>query len=215
MDFIDMLVNASDEMLTGYFYEKRPQDAEDGKVTFRYKQLDPNAKVFDKLLGSLRADSARYAISTNDACDFNIGGYIVTQNGEFWEITEIVTNEEEKTTKNALRWFKRLNNAEINVRMIKINDLYALEKAYTTDCKVVIALYVNGVERTIKSARVSKGSGRVATNNTNECVLTIAKGEAATVRIESLTTAGRYEYTDVNVMKYNTQRQENYMEISI
>lgn len=208
MDFIDMLVNTSDEVLTGYFYKYRPQNAEDGKIAFQYKQLDPNSCVFDKVLGNIRADSARYAIKTNDACGFNIGGYIVTQNGEFWEITEVVTNEEQKTTKNALRWFKRVSNAEISVRMIKINDLYAVESAYLTDCKVIIALYVNGVEQTITSAYTS--NGKVVTSGTNECSLTIEKGETANVTIYY--SGGSYV---VPVKKYNTQRQENYMEISI
>ena len=208
MDFIDMLVNASDEKLTGYFYAKRPQSADDGKISFQYKQLDPNSRVFDKFLGKIRADSARYAISTNDDCGFNIGGYIVTQNGEFWEITEVVTNEEEKTTKNALHWFKKVSNAETSVRMIKINDLYAVENAYSTDCKVIIALFVNGVEKTITRAYTSKG--KVSTSGTNECTLTIEKGESANVTIYY----GGGSYV-VPVKKYNTQRQENYMEISI
>ena len=208
MDFIDMLVNSSDEKLTGYFYAKRPQSVDDGKISFKYKQLDPNSRVFDKVLSEIRADSARYAIKTNDACGFNIGGYIVTQNGEFWEITEVVTNEEERTTKNALRWFKRVSNSEISVRMIKISDLYTLESAYLTTCKVVIALYQNGVEKTVSSASTSNGSIRVS--GTNEATLTIEKGESATVR---LIYAGGSK--TVNVKRFNTQRQDNYMEINV
>ena len=208
MDFIDMLVNSSDEKLTGYFYEKRPQSVEDGKVSFQYKQLDPNSKVFDKFFGKIRADAARYAISTNDDCGFNVGGYIVTQNGQFWEITEVVTNEENEVTKNALHWFKSVNNAETHVRMIKINDLYAVENAYLTTCKVVIALFVNGVEKTI--TRASTTNGKIVTMGTNECVLTIDKNESANVTIYY--NGGTYY---LKVKKYNTQRQENYMEISV
>lgn len=208
MDFIDMLVNSSDEKLTGYFYAKRPQSADDGKISFQYKQLDPNSRVFDKVLSNIRADSARYAISTNDDCGFNIGGYIVTQNGEFWEITEVVTNEEEKTTKNALHWFKSVNNAETHLRMIKISDLYTPESAYLTTCKVVIALYQNGVEKTIGSAISSIGS--IRTQGTNEAILTIEKGASATV---TLVYQGGSK--QVSVKRFNTQRQENYMEINV
>lgn len=202
------LSDTSEETLTGVFYKTRPNYVNDGGITFKYKQLDPNSRVFDKVLSEIRADSARYAIKTNDACGFNIGGYIVTQNGEFWEITEVVTNEEERTTKNALRWFKRVSNSEISVRMIKISDLYTLESAYLTTCKVVIALYQNGVEKTVSSASTSNGIIRVS--GTNEATLTIEKGESAIVR---LIYAGGSK--TVNVKRFNTQRQDNYMEINV
>lgn len=175
---------------------------------FKYKQLDPNSRVFDKVLGEIRADSARYAIKTNDACGFNVGGYIVTQNGEFWEITEVVTNEEEKTTKNALRWFKRVNNAEISVRMIKINDLYSVEDAYLTNCTVTIALFENGVEKIVTSASTTNGS--IKSTGTNEVILTIEKQSTATVMLYY---AGGPK--QVSVKKINTQRQDNYMEINV
>lgn len=202
------LSDTSEETLTGVFYKTRPNYVNDGGITFKYKQLDPNSRVFDKVLSEIRADSARYAIKTNDACGFNIGGYIVTQNGEFWEITEVVTNEEERTTKNALRWFKRVSNSEISVRMIKISDLYTPESAYLTTCTVVIALYVNGVEKTIGSAISSIGS--IRTQGTNEAILTIEKGASATV---TLVYQGGSK--QVSVKRFNTQRQENYMEINV
>ena len=202
------LYDTSEETLTGVFYKTRPNYVNDGGISFKYKQLDPNSRVFDKVLSEIRADSARYAIKTNDACGFNIGGYIVTQNGEFWEITEVVTNEEEKTTKNALRWFKRVSNSEISVRMIKISDLYTLESAYLTTCKVVIALYQNGVEKTVYSA--STTNGKAVANGTNEVTLTIQKGESATVRLYY--TGGSKQ---VSVKKFNTLRQDNYMEINL
>ena len=74
MDFIDMLVDTSKEKLTGYFYKRRPRTPEDGRITFKYEQLDPNSRVFDKVLGNVRADRATYAIKTNDHCGFNVGG---------------------------------------------------------------------------------------------------------------------------------------------
>lgn len=202
------LSDTSEETLTGVFYKTRPNYVNDGGITFKYKQLDPNSRVFDKVLSEIRADSARYAIKTNDACGFNIGGYIVTQNGEFWEITEVVTNEEERTTKNALRWFKSVNNAETSIRMIKVNDLYTVDNAYLTTCTVVIALYVNGVEKTIGSAISSIGS--IRTQGTNEAILTIEKGTSATV---TLVYQGGSK--QVSVKRFNTQRQENYMEINV
>ena len=135
-DFVDFLVDTSDEYLTGYFYKRRPKTQDDGRITFKYKQLDPQSRVFSTLLGNVIADSAMYAIKTNDHCGFNVGGYIQTQNGLFWEITEVVNNEEEKGSNDVLRWFTSTKNAECNVRMIQVTDIYSVEDAYTTDCEV-------------------------------------------------------------------------------
>lgn len=138
-DFIDMIVNTGDEYLTGVFYKRRPISNEDGGVSFKYKQLDPNARIFDKLLGELWKDRATYAIKTNDDCAFNIGGYIQTQNGLLWEITEVISNEEVKGGNEALRWFKTAKNAEISVRMIQVDDLYKLEETYNSQCKITLS----------------------------------------------------------------------------
>ena len=140
MDYIDMLVDTSSEKLTGYFYKRRPRTPEDGRITFKYEQLDPNSRVFDKVLGNVRADRATYAIKTNDHCGFNVGGYIITQNGLIWEITEVVTNEQAKGSNDVLRWFRTAKNAECNVRMIQVDDLFVQEESYVDECKVTVAL---------------------------------------------------------------------------
>lgn len=136
MDIVDMFVNTSDEYLTGYFYARRPKTPEDGRVTFKYKQLDPNARVFDTVLGNVRSDSATYAIKTNDHCGFNVGGYIVTQNGLCWTITEVITNEQVDGENAVLRWFTGAKNAECSVRMLQVDSLFAVGNAYYTHCMV-------------------------------------------------------------------------------
>lgn len=140
MDFMDLIVDSADEYLTGYFYKKRPKSQEDGRIKFNYRQLDPNSRVFGKLLGEVRADRASYAIKTNDMCGFNIGGYIVTQNGLIWQITEVITNEESKGSNDALRWFKKAVNAECSVRMVQIDNLYDIDEAYQDICEITITL---------------------------------------------------------------------------
>lgn len=140
MDFIDFLVDSSDEYLTGTFYARRPKTVEDGGINFAYKQLDPNSKRFAKVLGNVRADVANYAISTNDHCGFNIGGYIVTQNGLIWQITEIVTNEEVKGKSDVLRWFTSAENSEQSLRMIQVDNLFEIEESYNKWCDITVNL---------------------------------------------------------------------------
>lgn len=206
MDFTDMIVSTFDESLTGYFYKRRPKSHDDGAITFQYKQLDPNSRVFDKVLGNIRADSARYAISTNDDCGFNVGGYIVTQNGLFWQITEVVTNEEQKATKNALRWFKRVTNADTSIRMIQVNDLYAVEDVYTTKCKVTISVFVDGVA--VKIGRVSGKNFEDPFIEDNEATITMEKNTTAKVRFVDEQNA---EIGWVTVMPRNSTQNHNYI----
>lgn len=173
-DFIDMIVNTGDEYLTGVFYKRRPISPTDGGITFKYKQLDPNARVFDKLLGELRKDRETYAINTKNNCGFNIGGYIQTQNGKLWEITEVIGNEEVKGGNEVLRWFKTAKNAEISIRMIQVDDLYNIHNVYEKNCivrlkseeKMVKVSYdgaddiVNGLSHEIS---LKKGMGAIIT----------------------------------------------------
>lgn len=150
MDYIDFLVDTTNEYLTGYFYKKRPISAEDGKIAFKYKQLDPNSRVFGKVLGEVRADRATYAIKTNDQCGFNIGGYIITQNGLIWQITEVITNEEVKGGNDVLRWFKRAKNAECSVRMVQVDNLFNINEAYEDVCEITVTIE-SGVRKTFKA----------------------------------------------------------------
>lgn len=171
MDFMDLIIDSADEYLTGCFYKKRPKTKEDGCVRFNYKQLDPNSRVFGKILGEVRADRASYAIKTNDMCGFNIGGYIVTQNGLIWQITEVITNEEAKGSNDALRWFKKAVNAECSVRMVQVDNLYDIEDTYTDACEITVTLkvatdvtknfraYANGSEEELEYA--IKGSAYI------------------------------------------------------
>ena len=140
MDFMDFIVDRADEFLTGYFYKKRPKSQEDGRIKFNYRQLDPNSRVFGKLLGEVRADRASYAIRTNDMCGFNVGGYIITQNGLIWQITEVITNEESKGSNDALRWFTTAVNAECSVRMLQIDDLFNIDEAYDDMCEITVTI---------------------------------------------------------------------------
>ena len=124
MDFIDLLIDTSNEFLTGYFYKKRPKSTKDGKITFLYKQLDPNSRVFSSVLGNVRADRETYAIKTNDACGFTVGGYISTQNGKTWIITEVVTNEEAEGANEVLRFFNTAKQSEKSIRLLRVDNLY-------------------------------------------------------------------------------------------
>ena len=199
-DFLDLIVNSADEFLTGKFYRRRPVTPEDGAITFHYKQRDPNSRIFSTVLSNLRADSATYAITTNDFQDFNVGGYIITQNGLIWEIVEVITNEQPKDESNVLRWFKTAKSAECSVRMIQVNDLWNTNETYLTESSV----YLTFESRTrseirIVSANVTQGAEyNIAANVLKfyvekgkeiEAYVTLSNGVKKTVELTSAQTA--------------------------
>lgn len=204
MDYVDFLVDSSDEHLTGYFYARRPKTQDDGKISFNYKELDPNSRVFSKLLGNVITDSATYAIETNDNCGFKVGSYIQTQNGLFWEITEVVANEEEKSTNNALRWFKTAKNAECRVRMIQVSDVYEVEDAYTTDCEVELTFVSKDKEIPLvieKISSISTGESYQFTDN----VLTFPVVKNTAVKVSVVFANGTAK--QVSLSAYQTSKE--------
>ena len=206
-DFLDLIVNSADEFLTGKFYRRRPVSQDDGAITFHYKQRDPNSRIFSTVLSNVRADSATYAITTNDFQDFNVGGYIVTQNGLIWEIVEVITNEQPKEASDVLRWFKTAKTAECSVRMIQVNDLFGNREAYLKECEVELTFvgYARA-EKRIESAIVTdSASYNIAANviriyidkgKSIEAYVTFEDGTEKTVVLTSeQTKSNKYEST--------------------
>ena len=223
-DFIDMLVDTKDEYLTGHFYKRRPRTPEDGKIVFKYKQLDPNSKIFDTVLGNVRADSARYAIETNDHCGFNIGGYIVTQNGLIWEITEVITNEQANGSNNTLRWFTTAKNAKCSVRMIQVTDLFDKEESYIDECKINVNLVGELPEGKVLSGKVSYSTngepvenGTVNINDINTFDITVSKGKTVkfVATLSAFSSSGLIAYPVVTTYIKEYQTLKNTAEINI
>lgn len=202
-DFIDLIINNADEYLTGYYYERRPVSQDDGRITFNYRQLDPNSKVFSTVLSNLRADRATYAIATNDFDGFKVGGYVVTQNGLIWEITEVISNEEAKGQNDSLRWFKKARGAEWSVRMIQVTDLFAVRESYTTECEIELTFRdSSNRDKRIKTATIT--SGVMYNIEVNVLKIHVDKGTEFEVTITFDEDGSKYH---LNISKEQTQRQ--------
>jgi hypothetical protein len=203
-DFIDLIINNADEYLTGYYYDRRPVSQDDGRITFNYRQLDPNSKVFSTVLSNLRADRATYAIATNDFDGFKVGGYVCTQNGLIWEITEVISNEEAKGQNDSLRWFKTARGAEWSVRMIQVTDLIAVRESYTTECEIELTF-----NKQIKTANIT--SGVMYNIEVNVLKIYVDKGTEVEVTI---TFEDDMDY-HLNISKEQTQRQSYIATITV
>lgn len=203
-DFIDLIINNADEYLTGYYYEHRPVSQDDGHITFNYRQLDPNSKVFSTVLSNLRADRATYAIATNDFDGFKVGGYVCTQNGLIWEITEVISNEEAKGQNDSLRWFKTARGAEWSVRMIQVTDLFAVRESYTTECEIELTF-----NKRIKTATITSG----VMYNIEVNVLKIHVDKGTEVEVTVMFEDGSDYH--LNISKEQTQKQSYIERITV
>lgn len=228
MDYLDFLVDTSDEYMTGYYYKRRPKNALDGRIAFKYKQLDPNSRVFDKLLGDVRADSATYAIKTNDKCGFAVGGYIVTQNGLFWEISSVITNEEPSKDKDVLRFFRVSKRAECNIRMLAVDNLYDVAPTYISQCEINVELKAGAgtalvsipISSATVTAHIGGGEETVETDisQSGELSFAVEKGVSVTVEytytLDGEDKTGSTYFTQVDTTKTEINYVRNVTEVS-
>ena len=121
-----MISSKDDEFMTGYYYERRTVSPEDGRAIFKYSRLDPYSRVFDTQLGQMRIDRETYSLKTNTGLNWKVNGYISTQNGKFFQIVEVLTNEQPKGSEDVLRLFKRAVETEYTIRLIKVDNPWGI-----------------------------------------------------------------------------------------
>lgn len=126
MNYLDMLATKDDEYMTGYYYERRPVSPEDGRTTFTYSRLDSYSRVFDTQLGQMRIDRETYSLKTKTNLDWKVKGYISAQNGEFFQIVEVLTNDQPKGSEDVLRLFKTAIQTEYTIRLIKVDNPWGI-----------------------------------------------------------------------------------------
>ena len=124
--FLDFLTPKDDEYMTGYYYERRPVSPDDGREKFFYSRLDPYSKVFDTALGQLRIDRETYSLKTRTGLNWKVKGYVSAQDGRFFQITEVLENNQPRGSEEVLRLFKRAPETEYTVRMIKVDNPWGI-----------------------------------------------------------------------------------------
>lgn len=121
MDFLDFITVSDEEVLQGTYYSKRPKTPTVKGVGFSYDIIDPNDKTYSKLLDNIKTDRATLTIKSNDSCGFAIGGYIATQDGDFWQIQGISKKHNDEN-KYSLRILKNAVCTEYVLRLIIVEN---------------------------------------------------------------------------------------------
>lgn len=126
MDILDLLVARTEEVLTGKYYAKRPQRTSNGYEVFKYDIVNASEKVFASLLTNLEENLTTSIIKSDDNCGFKVGGYVTTQDGEFWKITGIVEKPYREENKQSARLMKKTAGIEYFLRLIKVDNPFEL-----------------------------------------------------------------------------------------
>ncbi len=126
MGILDFLTPKDDEYMTGYYYERRPKSPDDGRMKFRYSRLDPYSRVFDTALGQMRLDRETYSLKTRTSLPWKVKGYISAQNGKFFQIAEVLENEQPRGSEDVLRLFKRAPETEYTIRLVCVDNPWGI-----------------------------------------------------------------------------------------
>lgn len=124
--FLNFITPKDKEYMTGYYYERRPVSPDDGRMTFRYSRLDPYARVFDTALGQMRLDRETYSLKTRIGLPWKVNGYISAQDGRFYQIVEILEDNQPRGSEEVLRLFKRAPETEYTIRLIKVDNPWGI-----------------------------------------------------------------------------------------
>lgn len=123
MDFLsEFLSEKSREFLTGTYYKRRPVTMGDGGETFTYENIDAHTREYKTIIGTLLVEGRTAAIKTRSNIEFKVKQYIVTQDGQLWEINLVTENPQVKETEEALRIFKTTAKTEKIIRLVGVEN---------------------------------------------------------------------------------------------
>ena len=126
-DFLDFLQIKDEEVLTGTYYKRRPLTLADGGDVFQYDIVDESDTSYSNILNNLQTEKSVQTIKTNDVCGFKVKGYVVTQDGLFWQITGILKKMVKPENKQALRILKQTIETEYILRLIEVDNPMGLK----------------------------------------------------------------------------------------
>ena len=126
-DFLSLLTNQDDEVLTGSYYPKIYNEATEGAIKFQYDIIEESDRAYATVIDTLQTVRAVQTIKTNDPCGFEIKAHIVTQDGAFWQITSIATRHKPEKGRQALRYFKQAPETVYIIRLIEVDNPWELQ----------------------------------------------------------------------------------------
>lgn len=128
MDYLSEMCAIKDkEYLTGTHYARIPVKTTDAGDKFTYSLLDPRSREYRTIMTNLLVQGRTLAIKTRSSILFKEKGYIVTQDGQFWQIVAVMENPQNENSKQALRFFVETAQTEKTIRLIGVDNPWELK----------------------------------------------------------------------------------------
>jgi hypothetical protein len=127
MGYLKYMTDRSEEVLAGTYYKVIPQKPTDSGERLASKIVNQTDTNYAKLLDSLEAPIKTMTISTDDRRGFEIKGYIVSQDGDLWQITGLVEAPANDNTMQALRRRVRTIQSRYIMRLIGVENPWEIE----------------------------------------------------------------------------------------
>lgn len=126
-DYLDMETIKDTDYLEGNYYEKKPKKPEDNPVYFEYEMIDEKSRAYALIMGNMKSDNQTCAIKTDYALNWRINGYVVTQDGTLWTVSEVRKIVQIPENKEALRIVRQTNNTEYLIRLLIADNPWGLK----------------------------------------------------------------------------------------
>lgn len=124
--YFDFMLPKEQSFFTGTFYKRRPKTTADFGISFGYDLVDDKTHDKTNLIGALETDNERITIKTVEVIDFIVKGYIVTQDGDLWQIDSKTTRVHAED-KEAYRLWKKPYRRLTTLRLVRVQNPWGLQ----------------------------------------------------------------------------------------
>jgi hypothetical protein len=126
-DILDVLIPHRDEVFSGTYYAQLPNTPSATSATFDYNTVDPTEWHYQALFSQVMvAQSTSAAIKTKADLKWRVGGYIVTQDGRFYEIIS-VQQDYAAASKQAFRYLSVVSGVDFVIRLSEKENPWGLK----------------------------------------------------------------------------------------
>lgn len=122
MDMLDFLAPQEGYVLSGTYREKY----KDPPQYFEYDEVDAPRWSFGEVMNNLIRDDSAYVIRTMQPLKWKINGFVITQDGKAWRITEKIKHSITQN-KEALRIVRTNPSAEWVLGMVEVDNPMEIE----------------------------------------------------------------------------------------
>lgn len=126
MDVLSILIPHPEQVCTGTYYEKLPNNPADNGISFDYENIDMTEWHYQQLFANVPVKNATSAaIKTKEPMEWKVGSYIATQDGRFYSIIA-VQQDYKKASDQAFRFLSLVPGVEYVIRLTQKENPWGL-----------------------------------------------------------------------------------------